>query len=103
MQERKNNYFGPPPETVGKDGLVEFTTHHMKTFGFEEAIAALKILSSLMVWGRKSRIIIDYDPAAIDTKISVFTDAEHARQAAEKVAQDVLDSLQKHQPAQDDR
>ena len=52
--------------------LELFEVHHMKTFFFEEALVALEMLASAFKLGRKSRIIINYDPGNKETTIQLF-------------------------------
>lgn len=71
------------------DDMIKFRSTQMKTFGFEEVITGLQILSEMVPLGRKCRAILEYDPATEDVKIETFIDKSDGRRAQERFLQEI--------------
>ena len=70
--------------------MERFTSSKMATYGFEEAVACMQILSGMITLGQKCRVVLEYDPEKERISVDCFKDTAKMDGFRERALQEAL-------------
>lgn len=70
--------------------MERFTSSKMATYGFEEAVACMQILSGMITLGQKCRVVLEYDPEKERISVDCFKDTAKMDGFLERALQEAL-------------